>query len=512
MSLTNTLISRYLRRRIERINYFELHAYEVQNWVLEKLITSAKNTEWGKVYDYQRIHNYEDFRKKVPVQDYESLKSYIERVRQGENNVLWNTPIRWFAKSSGTTNDKSKFIPLSKESLYHCHFKAGKDMLSIYVNHYPQTRLFSGKSLVMGGSQTLHRVNHHQIVEGDLSAILMQNLPFWAAKRSTPELKVALMKNWEEKIAKMAQITIKENVTSIIGVPSWTLVLLKRILEDTNRQHIGELWPRLEVFFHGGVSFRPYKQEFEKLISLQHLHYVETYNASEGFFGIQDDSSEKAMLLMLDYGIFYEFVPLDKIDQPDEYALPLWQTELGKNYAMLISTNSGLWRYMLGDTIIFTRQNPYKFRVTGRTCHFINAFGEEVIAENVERAFEIACKECNAQLSEYTGAPVYFSQTRNGAHQWLVEFEKTPEDFECFVETFDKALQSVNSDYEAKRFHDMVLSSPIIQQVPRGTFYQWMKNRNKLGGQNKVPRLANERNIIEEILEMLQQPTTKTNH
>lgn len=504
MSFLNTLISLYIKRRIEQIRYFKLHAYEAQNQVLQKLIASAKNTEWGRSFDYQHIKNYKDFTERVAIQDYESLKPYIDRLRQGEQNILWNTRIEWFAKSSGTTADRSKFIPLSHESLHECHFKAGKDMLSMYMHRYPQTLLFRGKSLVMGGSQTLHQVNHHQIIEGDLSAILMQNLPSWAAKRRTPELEVALMKNWEEKIEMMAQITSKENITSMIGVPSWTLVLLKRILEVTNKQHIAEVWPKLEVFFHGGVSFRPYRQQFEKLIPLQHLRYVETYNASEGFFGIQDDPLDESMLLMLDYGIFYEFIPLDQLNKANMYALPLWETEVGKNYAMLISTNSGLWRYMLGDTIIFTSQNPYKFRISGRTRHFINAFGEEVIAENAEKAFEIACNKCNAQMREYTGAPVYFSQNRNGAHQWLLEFEKPPDDFECFIDTFDKALQSVNSDYEAKRFHDMVLSRPIMQQVPQGTFYLWMKSRNKLGGQNKVPRLANERNYIEEILTLLE--------
>ncbi len=516
MAIVNSVISWFIKKRVHQIELFRKYPHEVQNDLLRKLVGAAEATEWGQRWQYQAIREYEDFRKRVPVNDYDGLKPYIDRIRNGEQNLLWNTEIKLYAKSSGTTSDKSKFIPVSFESLEDCHYKAGKDMLSIYCNNYPETNLFDGKNLAMGGSQSIREVNNSQYMDGDLSAILLQNLPFWAEIRRTPQLSVALMEEWEQKIEKMAVLTARDNVTSIAGVPSWTLLLMRKILENTGKRNICEVWPNLEVFFHGGVNFQPYRKQFNDIMPCDSMRYMETYNASEGFFGLQDDPSNDDMLLMLDYGIFYEFVPFEQLHRAQEAALPIWEVETGRNYAMVISTNGGLWRYMIGDTVIFTSTNPYKIKITGRTRHFINAFGEEVIAGNAEQAFAIACEKCHAVITEYTGAPVYFSEGRSGAHQWVVEFEQPPESLEYFTEMFDNALKSINSDYEAKRYHNMILGMPEIVPVPAGTFYQWMKSRNKLGGQHKVPRLANERTYIEDILKMtdhsqtVNQPTVWT--
>jgi hypothetical protein len=508
MAIVNSVISWFIKKRIHQIELFRKYPHEVQNDLLRKLVNAAEGTEWGLMWDYRNIRAYEDFAGRVPINDYEGLKPHIDRIRNGGQNILWNTEIKWFAKSSGTTGDKSKFIPVSFESLEDCHYKAGKDMLSIYCNNYPETNLFDGKNLAMGGSQSIREVNNSQYMDGDLSAILLQNLPFWAEIRRTPQLSVALMEEWEHKIEKMASLTARDNVTSIAGVPSWTLLLLRKILENTGKNNICEVWPNLEVFFHGGVNFQPYRKQFNDIMPCDQMRYMETYNASEGFFGLQDDPATDDMLLMLDYGIFYEFIPFDQLHRGSEAALPLWKVETGRNYALVISTNGGLWRYLIGDTVMFTSTNPYKIKITGRTRHFINAFGEEVIAGNAEKAFAIACDKCQAVITEYTGAPVYFSQGRSGAHQWLVEFAQPPESLEYFSEIFDNALKSINSDYEAKRYHNMILGMPEIRPVPGGTFYQWMKGRNKLGGQHKVPRLANERTYIDDIIKMIEHSQT----
>ena len=504
MPIINSLIEWLIKKRIHQIELFVKYPHEVQNDLLEKLLNAGRQTEWGRRWNYDNIRTYEDYARNVPVQDYETLKPFIEEIRQGKQNVLWNTEIRWFAKSSGTTADKSKFIPVSYEALEECHYKAGKDMLAIYCHNYNDNHIFEGMSLAMGGSGTLREVNNTELMEGDLSAILMHNLPWWAELRRTPQLSVALMEEWESKIETMARLTLNEDITSITGVPSWTLVLLRRILEISGKDNISEVWPRLEAFFHGGVSFKPYRTQFQKLIPSDRMHYMETYNASEGFFSIQDDPNDDAMLLMLDYGIFYEFIPFEQFVSGEHKPIPLWEVETGKNYAMVITTNGGLWRYMIGDTVMFTSLNPYKIRITGRTRHFINAFGEEVIADNVEKALAIACEKCNAIIEEYTGAPRYFGDSGRGAHEWIMEFSATPTSLDYFTEVFDNALKSVNSDYEAKRYKNMVLDPPVVHAVPRGTFYKWMKHRNKLGGQNKVPRLANERKFVDEILSLLE--------
>lgn len=503
MPLFNSFMSWLIKKRIHQIELFIKYPHDVQLEWLKKLLSAARDTEWGKKYDYASIGDATTFRERVPLNDYNSLKPYIERLRQGEQNLLWNTEIKWYAKSSGTTSDKSKFIPVSNEALEECHYKATRDLLSIYFNNHPDTRIFEGKGLIMGGSSSISEINNESYYTGDLSAILIQNMPFWAQFKSTPNSSIALMDEWESKIEKMANVTKDHDVTSISGVPSWTLVLIKRILEVTGKSNLTEVWPNLEVFFHGGVNFNPYRQQYRHLIDSKQMTYMETYNASEGFFGIQDRTTHNDMLLMLDYGIFYEFIPFDELENENPKVVGLDEVQTGENYAVVISTNGGLWRYMIGDTVTFTSTYPYRIRITGRTKNFINAFGEELIIDNAEKALEVACEKCNAIVSEYTAAPVYFNNNENAAHEWIIEFEKEPEQIEVFKDTFDNALKSLNSDYEAKRYKNMVLREPIIRPVPRHTFYNWLKKRDKLGGQNKVPRLSNDRKYIEQILELI---------
>lgn len=499
MALISSVVSWLMKKRMHQIELFVKYPHEVQSEWFKRLISGARDTEWGKKYGYESIKTVDEFRQRVPVSDYDGLKPYIERVRNGEQRVLWGSDIRWFAKSSGTTSDKSKYIPVSQEALEECHYKGGKDLLTIYCVNYPETELFDGKGLAMGGSHQISEVSN-DIFYGDLSAILMQNLPYWAEFMRTPDLSIALMTEWEEKIEKMADVTSRHFVTSLSGVPSWVLLLLQRILEKTGKDHIKDVWPGLEVFFHGGVSFEPYRERFREIIHGP-LNYVETYNASEGFFGIQDRLDSTEMLLMLDYGIYYEFMPMEELGKEDPKCLGLDEVETGVNYALIISTNGGLWRYMIGDTIKFTSLNPFRIRITGRTKNFINAVGEEVIIENAEDALSIACKKCSAVISEYTAGP-YHPKGKPVVHQWFIEFEVPPANLEFFTETFDNALKSHNSDYEAKRYHNMILDMPEIVPVKNGTFYQWLKSKGKLGGQHKVPRLSNNRKIVEEILEI----------
>ncbi len=498
----NSVISWFLKQRVPQINYFKENPHEAQNELLLGLIEKAKNTEWGRKYDFASIKDIRTFQQRVPVQDYEQVKPYIDRLRKGEHNLLWPTEIKWFAKSSGTTSDKSKFIPVSNEALEDCHMKGGKDMLSIYCDFRPDTEVFSGKGLVMGGSHSVSEFNSKSYF-GDISAILVQNFPFWAEMMRTPDISIALMGDWEVKLDKIANATITENVTNISGVPSWNLMLLKRILEITGRNNVLEVWPNLELFVHGGVSFAPYREQFKKLIPSEQMWYMETYNASEGFFGIQDQPHSTEMLLMLDYGIFYEFMPLDEIDHPSPRILTLDQVETDTNYAIIISTNAGLWRYMIGDTIQFTNTSPYRIQISGRTKNFINAFGEEVIVDNAEKALDMACRETDAVISEYTGAPVFLEDSNSASHEYLIEFDKEPNDLNAFIITLDRELQNINSDYEAKRTADILLKRPKVTSVPKGTFFRWLKSKGKIGGQNKVPRLFNNRKYVDEIIAFL---------
>ncbi len=504
MGLINSIMTWVMKKRMHDIELFMKYPVEVQDELFTKLITRGKDTAFGREYDFKSIRNLEEYRNRVPIQKYEELFPYIKRIMQGEQQVLWPSEITWFAKSSGTTNARSKFIPVSPEALEDCHFKGGKDLISIYVNNYPESRMFTGKGLAIGGS---HQINEYDPGEnsyyGDVSAVIMKNLPLWAQIIRTPSLDVALMDKWEEKIEKMARITMEQNVTSLSGVPTWTILLIQRILELKNTDNLIDVWPNLEVFFHGAVAFTPYRNLFQHLIPNSNMRYVETYNASEGFFGIQDQKGSTELLLMLDYGIFYEFIPFEDIDKENPRVVGLDEVQTGKNYAMLITTNAGLWRYSIGDTVVFTSVKPYRIKISGRTKHFINAFGEELIIENAESAITDACKKTNAIIDNFTAAPVFFDDKNQGRHEWVIEFRKRPDDPDTFNKTLDARLREINSDYDAKRYKDMALIEPLIHHVPEGTFYSWMKKRNKLGGQHKVPRLSNNREYVESILEMI---------
>ncbi len=502
MTLVNSIFTWLMKKRIHQIELFIKYPIEVQQEWFRSLTADARETEWGRKFDYKSIHNYQTFQERVPIQTYESLHPYIERMIAGETNILWHSDIKWFAKSSGTTNNRSKFIPVSPESLEECHFKGGKDLITLYCHNNAQTKIFTGKSLVLGGSHQINQL-HPDTFYGDLSAVIIKNLPIWAEFHRTPDLSIALMENYEEKIEKMAEATKNVNVTNIAGVPTWTILLARKILEITGEKNLLAIWPNLELYTHGGVSFNPYQEQFNNLIPSSTIHYIETYNASEGFFGIQDRNHANDLLLMLDYGIFYEFIPLEQIQQENPKAITLDDVEIGKNYALVISTNGGLWRYLIGDTIRFTSTNPYRIQITGRTKHFINAFGEELIIENAENALKIACKHTQANITDYTACPIYFDNKQGGGHEWVIEFEKEPNDMELFTYFLDETLKKINSDYEAKRFKDLALRKPIIHKAPPQTFYNWMKKRNKLGGQHKVPRLANDRSYVEEILKMI---------
>lgn len=487
--------------RLWRIKNWTDHPVESQRDVLQDLVTSAQYTAFGKQYHFSTLFSVKEFKSRVPIHEYEDLQPYIQRMLDGEENVLWNTPIHWFAKSSGTSNNKSKFIPVSEESLQENHFKASKDVLTNYYNNFPSSDLLTGKSLVVGGSHQLNHLND-EIQYGDLSAVLMQNTPFWGQWLRTPELSVALMDNWDEKIEMLAQSTANENVTSLAGVPTWTLILLKRILEIANKNKICEVWPNLELYINGGVSFVPYREQFENIIG-KPINYLEIYNASEGFFAGQECPTLDGMNLFTEHGVFYEFMPIEEYGKKNPTTIGLDKVEIEKNYALIISTTGGLWRYLIGDTIKFTSLNPYRIKVTGRLKHYINAFGEEVIVDNTDKAIATASQKTNAIVTDYTAAPVYFSESRNGAHQWLIEFSKTPDNLDEFVFELDNALKELNSDYEAKRFKNIALEMPKVQILPSGTFNLWLQKKNQVGGQHKIPRLSNERKIIEDILSVI---------
>jgi hypothetical protein len=500
MKLLSPAISSLARMRLWRIEAWKNNPLDAQREVLQDIVTSAQYTEVGRKYNFSKLFNVRSFKEAVPIQEYEDLKPYIERTMNGEQNILWNTPIYWFAKSSGTTSDKSKFIPISDESLQDCHFKAAKDVLTIYYQFNPDSELLTGKGLVIGGSHNINPMNN-EAQYGDLSAVLLQNTPFWGHWLRTPDLSIALMDEWEGKIEKLAKNTIKENVTSVSGVPTWTLVLFKRILQITGKKTIAEVWPSLELYMHGGVSFTPYKEQFQQVIG-KSIHYLEMYNASEGFFAAQDIPGQEGMLLFVDHGIFMEFMPVSEYGKKDPQTISLQDVELGKNYALVISTNGGLWRYLLGDTVQFTSLKPFRIKVSGRLKHYINTFGEEVIVDNTDKAIAIASGKTATIVNDYTAAPVYFSAASNGAHEWLIEFEKEPESLETFTKELDDALKSINSDYEAKRYKDIALRMPVVHILKNGTFSEWLRNRGKLGGQHKVPRLSNDRKFLEEILSM----------
>jgi GH3 auxin-responsive promoter len=487
--------------RLWRIDNWSNNPVATQREVLQELITAAQYTEFGKKHGFNKLFSVKEFKQKVPLQEYNDVEPYINRMMQGEENVLWNTPVFWFAKSSGTSSAKSKFIPISDESLQQNHFKASKDVLSNYYQFFPSSNLLTGKGLVVGGSHQISKLNN-DIQFGDLSAVLMQNTPFWGQWIRTPELSVALLDEWENKIEQLAQITANENVTSLAGVPTWTLLLLKRILEIKEKKTINEVWPNLELYINGGVSFVPYKEQFDKILGTK-INYLEIYNASEGFIAGQQTPNDDGLLLFTEHGIFYEFMPVEEYGKPEPQTVGLKDVQLDKNYALIISTTGGLWRYIIGDTVKFTHLNPYKIKVTGRLKHYMNAFGEEVMVDNTDKAIALAAAKTNAVVNDYTAAPIYFSDSSNGTHEWLIEFDVPPQNLQLFTTELDAALKTINSDYEAKRYKDIALRMPIVHAAKKGIFKEWLRSKGKLGGQHKVPRLSNERNVVEEILAML---------
>ena len=500
LPIVNSIASWFLKKRIHQIDLFLKYPIDVQDELLKGLINKAKSTEIGNQYDFRSINNYQDFAERVPVTCYEDNQSLYERARKGESNIFWPSPIKWFAKSSGTTNARSKFLPVSIESLENCHYAASKDLLCLYLNNNPDSELFVGKSLRLGGSKELYEENG--TVFGDLSAILIDNMPFWAEFSSTPSSEVSLMSDWETKMQAVVDETINENVTSLVGVPSWVLVLLNNVLENTQKKNLFEVWPNLEAYFHGGVSFDPYREQYQKLLPKNNFRYYETYNASEGFFAIQDRNNSKELLLMLDYGIFYEFIPMDTYNTSKEKIIPLSEVELGKNYAIVITTNAGLWRYKIGDTVRFTSKAPYRIKVTGRTKHHINVFGEELIIENAESALRKASKLTHSEIVDYTAGPIFMKGKEKGAHEWIIEFKKLPDDNSTFNQLLDAFLQEANSDYEAKRYNNTTLNFPKIHIARKNLFKDWLKGHNKLGGQHKIPRLSNSRDFLEELLKI----------
>ena len=496
--LFNSIASWILKKRIHQMELFMKYPNEVQNELLHELIKKASKTETGKLYEFKTIKSYNIFKSRVPLCNYDDIELNIERCRKGEQNIFWPSNIKWFAKSSGTTNSKSKFIPLSSEALEDCHYKAGKDMLSLYYNNNEDSQLLTGKSLRLGGSNELYNKNDSYF--GDLSSIIIQNLPFWAEFSSTPSNKTSLMPEWETKMKAIVAESISEKVTSLAGVPSWMLVLLQNVLKETKKKTISQVWPDAEVYFHGGVSFKPYRELYKGLFTQKDFRYYEIYNASEGFFGIQDRNHSDELLLMLDYGIFYEFIPIKGDKEDDSDIIPLSEVALNTNYSIVITTNGGLWRYKIGDTIQFTSLSPYRIQVTGRTKHFINVFGEELIIDNAEKALERVSAKTKSIISNYTAGPIFMEKDSQGAHEWIIEFEKEPENLNHFSSLLDEALQEENSDYEAKRYKNMTLHSLKVHKAKKGLFYEWLSKKGKLGGQHKVPRLSNSREILEELL------------
>jgi len=498
--LINSIASWVLKQRIHQIELFLKYPHEVQEELMMKLVRSSEDTVIGQKYDFSSIKSYQTFAERIPVATYEELEPMIELTRKGEQNVFWNTPIKWFAKSSGTTNAKSKFIPVSNEALEDCHYKGSKDLLCMYLNNNENSEMFLGKSLRLGGSSQIYENNNTYF--GDLSAILIENMPIWAEFSSTPSSKISLMSEWKTKLTAIINETKTENVTSFAGVPSWMMVLLNRIMTETGKDNLFDLWPNLEVYFHGGVSFEPYREQYQKILPSSSFKYYEIYNASEGFFAIQDLNYSNDLLLMLDYGIFYEFIPMETFGTADQKVIRLADVELFKNYAVVITTNAGLWRYLIGDTVRFTSLSPYRLRVSGRTKHYINVFGEELMVENTDMALAKTCSDLQCEVKDYTVAPIFMKGKEKGAHEWMIEFKKQPDDVARFQKTLDENLQTVNSDYEAKRYNNMTLNPLVLNVARENLFYDWLAANNKLGGQHKIPRLSNERDYLEQLKQM----------
>lgn len=498
MTLTN-IARMVFAPRMKALDKHDAEGALLQQQVLQRLISSARNTEYGRNHKFENIKTYDDFVKNVPINTYEELKGDIDRMRHGESDILWPGTVKWYAKSSGTTNDKSKFIPVSPRGLKHLHYAGGTDAVVMYLKNNPKSRLFDGRSLILGGSHSPNYNLKNSLV-GDLSSILIENINPLVNLVRVPKKSTALLSDFEVKRERIAEETCNKNVTNLSGVPSWMLSVLTRVMEITGKTHLEEVWPNLEVFFHGGVAFTPYREQYKQLITSPNMHYMETYNASEGFFGLQNDPTDSSMLLMLDYDCFYEFIPMDELDKPNPTIVPIWGVETGKNYAMVITTSCGLWRYMIGDTVVFTSMKPYKFFISGRTKYFINAFGEELIQDNAEKGLDYACQQTGAEVLEYSAAPVFMDGNAKCRHQWLIEFSKEPDDLVKFAEILDTKLQEINSDYEAKRYKNITLQPLEIVKARTGLFNDWLKSKGKLGGQHKIPRLSNHRDNIEQML------------
>lgn len=500
VSVINAMVKAYLESRVDRLQQTAENSEQLQSDALNTLLSRGKDTLFGENHNFGIIQGYEQFRKEVPIRSYEELFPYIERALNGERNVLWPGAIRWFAKSSGTTNDRSKFIPVTKESLEDCHYKGGRDALTCYTMWNPDHTLFDGKSMVLSGS--VHTSPESPYQAGDISAVLLENMPWWIHYFRAPSREIALMGNWEDKLDKLAAAIAQEDITFLSGVPSWMLVVLKRVLEMQGKTNLREVWPNFQLFIHGAVNFEPYRPLYRELCGKQDMHYLETYNASEGFFALQDRKNHNDMLLMTDYGVYYEFVPLNKLEAPEEHAVPLNSVQLNQAYALVISTNGGLWRYLIGDTIEFTSLRPYRIRIIGRTKHFINAFGEELMVENAEKAIAETCEKCAARVREFTVAPIFQSAQEPGGHEWLIEFDQAPDNLQSFIHTLDNELRSINADYDAKRTGDLTMALPKVHAVETGLFYRWMSSRGKIGAQHKVPRLSNDRTWVDQLQEL----------
>ena len=500
MSITS-LLGGVFKSRQTHIEAYTHNSEEIQRRVMTHLVQQGQRTQYGKTWGMNNVRTYEDFANRMPVTTYEELKEPIDRMRHGEADVLWPGVVKWFAKSSGTTNDKSKFIPVSADGLKNIHYKGGKDAVALYLRNNPKSKLFDGRSLILGGSHSPNYNVANSIV-GDLSAILIENINPLANLVRVPKKSIALMPDFETKREAIARQTLHANITNISGVPSWMLSVLVRVLELSGKNTLAEVWPGLEVFFHGGIAFGPYREQYHHLVGSSQMHYMETYNASEGFFGLQDAPNDESMLLMLDYDVFYEFIPMDEFGRDNATIVPLWGVMPGQNYAMVISTSCGLWRYIIGDTVMFTSTQPYKFKITGRTKYFINAFGEELIMDNAEQGLAYACKTTDAEVLEYTAAPVFMDAEAKCRHQWLIEFSRQPSSLDAFAKALDQRLQQLNSDYEAKRHKDITLQQLEVVVARPNLFNDWLKSKGKLGGQHKVPRLGNSRKNIDELLQM----------
>jgi hypothetical protein len=496
-----------MRKRIKNIKKFVDNPIQVQKSVFNYLIKKGIKTKFGEDHQFNKITNYITFKNQIPIRTYEDFDHYITKIRKGGEDILWPGKINWFAKSSGTTNNKSKFIPVTKESLEDCHFKAGKDMLSIYENNFPKINIYNGKGIMLGGSMT--KSKNRKFKDGDLSAILLDEFPFWVNYHRVPDINTALMKKWDEKLDAIAKQAINENITNLTGVPSWMLILLKRILQLSGKNNILELWPNLELYMHGGMNFEPYRQQFEEIIPSDKMNYLEGYNASEGFFGIQDKNPSEGILLMLDYGVFYEFIPMYKYRNGKTDAINLSEVELNRDYALIITTNGGLWRYVIGDVIKFTSLFPFRIKITGRTESYVNAFGEELMVHNTDTAISNTCKKFKCSIIDYTVAPIFITK-KSGGHQWFIEFANKPRNLNLFMKEIDWQIQQLNSDYEAKRNKNLILREPELVVIENNEFYIWLKNNRKLGGQNKIPRLSNNREIAEKILYIKKKFSTKT--